>query len=202
MLKAGPKRINMKLKTWYPTNLNSTKGYTLIEALISLGLIFMIVFAVSALALGFSRYQAARLERSLVQENFRYTVSIISEEVQEKSFGDIWEPFRGMSSELYLVEGTNYEDITVIRYHVFKNETSIESQVFRKEYHHANITNWVNWRNDVDNKTPDEDEPVSDKIKAISHLLFTDSEGLAIFITGETSDKKKVTYLSLVFPRN
>ncbi|MBT9146051.1 MAG: hypothetical protein DDT42_01930 [candidate division WS2 bacterium] len=186
-----------------------SRGYTLMEALISLGLIFMIVFAISALALGFSRYQTIRLERSLVQENFRNTVSIIAAEVRGKSVRDILEPMNAMSFELYMRGRNN----TIIRYHAVRNVGSIESQVFRKVYNVPEMHRPINQTNWAANKdkiigtpaspiTPREVEPVSDKIRAISHILFTHKHGVAIFITGEMYNKTRVSYVSLVFPRN
>lgn len=166
----------------------------------------MIVFAVSALALGFSRYQTNRLERSLVQENFRYTVSIISEEVQYATTNEILEP-KGteMSFELYLRDREN--ETNIIRFYINRNVGSIESQVFRDVYYNVNMPDWVSWREKIrinasDKDKPEESEPVSDKIRSISHLLFTYREGVVIFITGETANKSKVSYVSLVFPRN
>lgn len=190
------------------------KGFTLVEVLISLGLIFIMVFAVSALALGFSRYQTSRLERSLVQENFRYAVSIITEDIQNYA-NDILNP---QNDEISFKLCFLHNDVTTPKIIVFQMQNfpdSTESQVFRNEYHvpfDVDITQ-DNYQDYMIDSYLYEEEPISDKIRAISNLVFHYGHyGITIFMTGEIpkidftsgriKDKLIISYVSFVFPRN
>ncbi len=181
---------------------NTSKGFTLLEVIISLGLILLVVLAVATLAINFTKYQAKRLEKVQVQENFRNTIQIITNELNGIRFTNLLEPsVDKMSFELFF---TPDNGTTVVRYHIVS--TGRESQVFRKVYSAAGI-NWLNsWqdtnRAEILGRTPTDNEPVSDRIKALSYLLFTYREGMTIFMVGELVSKAKVSYVSLAYPRN
>ncbi len=176
------------------------KGFSLLELLIALGLTMIIVFTIATLSLSFNRYQARRLERAHVQENFRNTVSIISEELKGVMFLNLLEPpLEGMSLELFFT----YDGRDIIRYSI--ERSGVESQVFRTRYNSAtpiNRTNWSQQKSNILSQVPLEKEPVSDRIRAISHFFFTFREGLTVSILGQLANGLRVNYISLVFPRN
>lgn len=188
------------------------KGFTLIELLISLGLILLILLSITTLAFNYTRYQAKRLEKVQVQENFRNTIRIITQELNSISEEYLLEPRsinnyqpdnRDMSFELYFRSGNTPEK--VIRYHIVT--TGRESQVFRTEYDASGLDwqkSWINENKQIILTREYIEEPVSDRIKAISHLLFTykPDMGVVIFMVGELVNKTKVTYVSLAYPRN
>lgn len=187
------------------------KGFTLVEAIISMGLIFLMVFTVSTLAMSYSKYQTRRLERAHVQENFRSVLNTITVELQNLRPNQVLEPaLKSASFELFYLFDSNNDGIddNVVQYMVEKGH---ESQIFRKVYNFSvmpTLDNWNDIKESIISSEPVENEPVSDKIKALSQLLFvnrgfTGKNEVAIFIVGELSDKDKtkVSYVSLVKPR-
>ncbi|MEM3828326.1 MAG: prepilin-type N-terminal cleavage/methylation domain-containing protein [Conexivisphaerales archaeon] len=171
------------------------KGFTLVEMVVSMSVMLVIMIMIFSFFSFSMRYRSAVQEESIIQNNFRFAVSKMVDDIRMASSQGtqqfLIQPEENAVGNVLLVLQNESGVIYNVKYE--QKETSYGTAIFRKK-----------WQ--AGTSEPPEGVPVTDYMKQLIRVYYIRQGGkVVVLMVGKTTYFGKddyFTYASLAFSRN